>query len=192
MLTRPVATLGLAFVVALSLSSTAAAQVRETRKSVMRPKSIGANLQRRQRQTENRAEHQNGDIADHSHGAFDQPGHSPRHSIHSGFPLQFPVQPNYPYGVVYPYGYTLGNPGFNIPPYQQSTYPPYGYGSGYGNSYGYGYSNRYGYGGYGYPVYGSGFGYGYGSITRGTPPSPTPGSHYFGNPHASQYIPGTR
>ncbi|TWU51133.1 hypothetical protein [Rubripirellula reticaptiva] len=175
MLIRSVTKLSLGLVFVLSFSSTASAQIGETRKSVMRPKSIGANLQRRQRQTENSVQRDNGVIVDHSHV---QHGHGTGHSMQPGFP----VQPVYPYGGVYPYGYTIGNPGFSIPPYE------YGYHSGYGNVYGYGNS----YGGYGYPIYGFGLGYGHGSITRGTPPSQSPGSHYFGNPHASQYIPGTR
>lgn len=90
-------------------------------------------------------------------------------------------QPRYPdfYPSFY-YGYTLGNPGFNVPGYVGGgvyPLPIYG-GHGYG---GYGYGYGYGYGP-GFPLRG-------GSVTRGLPGTPTPGSHYFGNPHASQYIP---
>ena len=102
--------------------------------------------------------------------------------------------------------------GFGLPVargfYPQSNYrtrrPAYNYGyGGYGYpnyGYGYGYSNHgyggYGYGGYGYGGYGHGgygptfyrFGNADGSSTLGNRLK-TPGSNYFGPPHASQYIP---
>jgi hypothetical protein len=86
--------------------------------------------------------------------------------------------PRYP--DVYPsffYGYTIGNPGFNTPNFHGGGFYPFpiygGFGQGFGNGFGYE---------HGFPFRG-------GSVTRGLPGTPTPGSHFFGNPHASQYIP---
>ena len=94
-------------------------------------------------------------------------------------------------------------PAANFRPFPQSNYrsrrPIQNYGFGYGYPGGYGYT-PYRYGGYGYSNYGYGnYGYGYPyqpyiyRFPRGGGGNPglgnranTPGSHYFGPPHASQ------
>ena len=104
----------------------------------------------------------------------------------------------------------LTSPSLHVPQHHYQTRRPY-YGGGYGYpGYGYGYPVS-GYG-YGYTPYGDGYSpYGYGTrylngvavyrfnpngggsfASRANPVDgrlPTPGSHFFGSPHRSQFIP---